>query len=99
MPERLPLPQQIAALPQHGLIAIVRAYRLLFSPWVGSACRFTPTCSAYAIEALEQHGALFGSILTTRRLLRCHPWCAGGLDPVPPPRGAGPTHSSRQTKR
>jgi putative membrane protein insertion efficiency factor len=65
------------------LIALVRAYRLLLSPWLGSACRFEPTCSRYAIEALERHGALGGSTLAGWRLLRCHPWCDGGLDPVP----------------
>jgi len=65
------------------LIAIVRAYQYLLSPWWGSQCRFTPTCSHYAIEALERHGALGGSWLATRRILRCHPWSAGGYDPVP----------------
>lgn len=68
---------------KHLLIALVRAYRLLLSPWLGSACRFEPTCSRYAIEALERHGALRGSGLAGWRLLRCHPWCAGGFDPVP----------------
>ena len=66
------------------LIALVRVYRLLLSPWLGNACRFEPTCSVYASEALERHGALAGSYLAGRRLLRCHPWCAGGCDPVPP---------------
>lgn len=70
--------------PQRGLIGLVRAYRLLLSPWVGSQCRFWPTCSAYALDALEQHGAAGGSYLAARRVLRCHPWCDGGLDPVPP---------------
>ena len=65
------------------LIALVRGYRLLLSPWLGSACRFEPTCSAYALQALEQHGAAAGSYLTLRRLVRCHPWCDGGHDPVP----------------
>jgi len=66
------------------LIALVRGYRLLLSPWLGGACRFTPTCSVYAIEALERHGAARGSYLAARRLVRCQPWCAGGHDPVPP---------------
>ena len=65
------------------LIAIVRAYQYLLSPWWGSQCRFTPTCSHYAIEALERHGALAGAWLAVRRILRCHPWSAGGYDPVP----------------
>ncbi|WP_354443702.1 membrane protein insertion efficiency factor YidD [Ottowia thiooxydans] len=65
------------------LIGIVKAYRLLLSPWLGSACRFEPTCSVYAIEALERHGAGAGSYLVLRRLARCQPWCEGGCDPVP----------------
>ena len=62
----------------------VRAYRLVLSPWVGHGCRFQPTCSAYALEALERHGALRGGWLAARRLLRCHPFGAAGFDPVPP---------------
>lgn len=65
------------------LMALVRGYRLLLSPSLGSACRFEPTCSAYALQALERHGAGWGSYLTVARLVRCHPWCAGGHDPVP----------------
>ncbi|QNP58476.1 membrane protein insertion efficiency factor YidD [Paenacidovorax monticola] len=70
------------------LMALVRGYRLTLSPWLGSACRFEPTCSAYSLQALERHGAAAGSYLTLRRLVRCHPWCDGGHDPVPqePPR-------------
>ena len=72
------------------LIALVRGYRLVLSPWLGSACRFEPTCSVYSIEALERHGALSGSWLTLSRLARCQPWCQGGHDPVPldPPRAS-----------
>ncbi len=66
------------------LVSLVRGYRLLLSPWLGSLCRFEPTCSVYALEALNQHGAAQGSYLTLRRLARCHPWCVGGKDPVPP---------------
>ncbi|OUM01457.1 membrane protein insertion efficiency factor YidD [Variovorax sp. JS1663] len=66
------------------LIGLVKAYRLLLSPWLGQACRFEPTCSVYAIEALQRHGAAGGSYLTLRRLVRCQPWCQGGHDPVPP---------------
>ena len=65
------------------LIALVKGYRLLLSPWLGSSCRFEPTCSLYSLRALEQHGAAAGSYLTVARLLRCHPWCSGGHDPVP----------------
>jgi uncharacterized protein len=68
---------------QRGLIGLVKAYRLLLSPWLGSQCRFEPTCSRYAIEALESQGAARGSYLAARRVLRCHPWCDGGFDPVP----------------
>ncbi len=65
------------------LITLVKFYRLMLSPWLGSGCRFEPTCSAYALQALQQHGAAHGSYLTIKRLGRCHPWCAGGHDPVP----------------
>ena len=79
---------RLSLLPRCLLIAAVRAYRLLLSPWLGNACRFEPTCSVYAIDALQRHGALAGSALTLGRIGRCHPWCAGGFDPVPaqPPR-------------
>ena len=70
-------------LPRHALMALVLGYRLLFKPWLGSSCRFEPTCSAYALEALRLHGAVAGGALAAGRLLRCHPWCAGGCDPVP----------------
>jgi uncharacterized protein len=69
--------------PRRGLIGLVKAYRLLLSPWLGNSCRFEPTCSVYAIGALECHGALSGSYLTIKRLGRCGPWCEGGHDPVP----------------
>lgn len=65
------------------LLALVKGYRFFLSPWLGSACRFTPTCSLYALEALERHGPAAGSYLAARRLLRCHPGCPGGRDPVP----------------
>lgn len=65
------------------LIWLVRAYQITLSPWFGTQCRFTPTCSHYAIEALKAHGALRGSWLSLRRLLRCHPWHPGGQDAVP----------------
>jgi putative membrane protein insertion efficiency factor len=65
------------------LVGIVKAYRLFLSPWLGSACRFEPTCSIYSIQALETHGAAKGSYLTLKRLVRCHPWCEGGMDAVP----------------
>lgn len=62
----------------------VRGYRLIFSPWVGHNCRYQPTCSAYALEALERHGGLRGTLLAARRIGRCHPFGKSGYDPVPP---------------
>ena len=74
------------------LIALVKGYRLLLSPWLGSSCRFTPSCSAYALQALERHGAAAGSYLTLTRLVHCHPWCEGGHDAVPLQRPSLFTH-------
>ncbi len=71
-------------LPSLGLILLIRAYQYLLSLLLGSNCRFMPSCSAYAIEALRQHGLVRGGWLTVGRLLRCHPWHPGGLDPVSP---------------
>jgi putative membrane protein insertion efficiency factor len=65
------------------LLALIHAYRMALSPWWGSQCRFTPTCSQYAEEAIERHGAAEGSWMAMRRIGRCHPWCHGGFDPVP----------------
>lgn len=73
----------ILTLPQRALISLVRGYRLLLSPWLGSSCRFEPTCSAYSLQALQVHGAAVGTYMTLRRLARCHPFCEGGHDPVP----------------
>ncbi len=65
------------------LIWIVKAYQLVLSPFFGQQCRFYPTCSQYALEAIQKHGALRGTYYMVRRLVRCHPWCAGGHDPIP----------------
>ncbi len=65
------------------LILSVRIYQWTLRPFIGAHCRFEPTCSAYAIEALQTHGAAAGAALAVRRVLRCNPWCDGGLDPVP----------------
>ena len=73
----------LSQLPRRLLTGLVQAYRLLLRAWIGSACRFEPSCSAYALQALERHGAARGSLLSAARLLRCHPYCAGGCDPVP----------------
>jgi len=72
------------------LLLLLRAYKLGVSPFLGQNCRFYPSCSDYAAEAVSVHGALKGSLLATKRLCKCHPWHAGGLDPVP----AAPTSPS-----
>lgn len=66
------------------LTLLVQAYRYLVSPLLGTNCRFAPSCSEYAIEALERHGAIKGGYLAAHRILRCHPWGGSGFDPVPP---------------
>lgn len=76
----------------HLLRALVYLYRWTLSPFVGWHCRFQPTCSCYAIESLEKHGAIRGGWLTVRRLGRCHPWGGSGWDPVP---GTSAPSSSR----
>jgi len=76
-------PASSATLAQRALIGLVRGYRLLLSPWLGASCRFEPTCSVYAIEALQRHGAAAGTYLAAARILRCNPFCEGGHDGVP----------------
>jgi len=73
----------LCRLPQRVLITLVKGYRLIVSPWLGNVCRFTPSCSAYSLQALQEHGAAAGSYLTVRRIMRCNPLCLGGHDPVP----------------
>jgi putative membrane protein insertion efficiency factor len=65
------------------LIQLVRLYRIAISPWLGGNCRFDPTCSSYAIDALQIHGVVKGSWLAIKRMGRCHPWGGSGYDPVP----------------
>lgn len=65
------------------LIGLIKLYQWCLSPFLGSSCRFFPSCSNYAVEAIKKHGALKGGYLTVTRLARCHPWCEGGHDPVP----------------
>lgn len=66
------------------VISVIRVYQIGISPWTPATCRFTPTCSEYAIEAIGTHGVARGSWLTMKRVGRCHPWGGFGLDPVPP---------------
>ena len=67
----------------HIVALPVRGYRLFISPWLGTHCRYNPTCSAYALQALQKHGAVKGSWLAAKRIARCHPWGASGVDDVP----------------
>ena len=73
------------------LVAVIRGYQRFVSPLLGPRCRFAPSCSAYAAQALAEHGALRGSWLCVRRVARCHPFHAGGHDPVPPARSTSAT--------
>jgi putative membrane protein insertion efficiency factor len=81
---RSPL-NSLDALGKAPLLVLLRVYRSAISPALGPACRFEPTCSVYAQEAIERFGALRGSVLALRRILRCHPFARAGLDPVPLP--------------
>ncbi len=74
------------SLLRQAAILPIRFYQIVISPLLPKSCRFVPTCSAYAIEAITTHGIVRGSWLTLRRLCRCHPWGGSGYDPVPPPR-------------
>ncbi|MEZ0232678.1 MAG: membrane protein insertion efficiency factor YidD [Methylophilaceae bacterium] len=65
------------------LVLIIRFYQLTLSPFFGQQCRFAPTCSQYAIDAINKHGAIHGTVYSVRRLSKCHPWHPGGHDPVP----------------
>ena len=72
--------------PRNVAVLLLRAYRAVISPLYGDVCRYYPSCSAYALQAIQQHGVVVGSYLGFRRILRCHPWAAGGVDDVPPAR-------------
>jgi putative membrane protein insertion efficiency factor len=74
---------RLLALPRRTLVGLIRGYQKFISPGLPPACRFYPSCSQYAIEAIARHGALRGSWLAARRLARCHPFHPGGVDPVP----------------
>ena len=73
----------ITRLPVLGAVALIRLYQIVLSPFIGNQCRFHPSCSSYALEAIETHGVLKGVVLAVRRLGRCHPFHPGGFDPVP----------------
>ncbi|MDR1125551.1 MAG: membrane protein insertion efficiency factor YidD [Deltaproteobacteria bacterium] len=80
-------------------IAPIRLYQCCISPLLPHSCRFYPSCSAYAVEAIAVHGVFRGAFLALRRLLRCHPFCDGGIDPVPPaagPRAPAPHQAGKQ---
>ena len=77
-------------LPRQALVLLVRAYRYFLSPWLAAGCRYEPTCSAYALQALQRDGAVRGSALAAWRILRCNPWCEGGHDPLPERSSPGP---------
>lgn len=81
------------------MVASIDAYRFFLSPWIGQHCRFDPTCSRYAREAIIMHGPLHGSWLALRRLSRCHPWHHGGHDPVPAPANTAPVTSCSELPR
>ena len=82
-PKATEMSGRLSRLPQSALVGAVLAYRYLLKPWLGNACRFEPTCSAYTLQALREQGALRGVAWGTWRLMRCHPGCQGGHDPVP----------------
>lgn len=74
----------IPLLPRNAALGVLHTYRLVISPLYGDVCKYYPSCSAYAVGSVQQHGVLKGSFLAARRLLRCHPWAAGGIDDVRP---------------
>jgi uncharacterized protein len=80
--------RRLLRLPADVVVALLRLWQLVVSPVYGQTCRFYPSCSSYALEAVDRHGLLRGGWLALRRLGRCHPWNPGGVDPVPPKAGA-----------
>jgi putative membrane protein insertion efficiency factor len=73
----------VLLLPRNVAVLLLRAYRAVISPLYGDVCRYYPSCSAYALQAIQEHGVIVGGFLGVRRILRCHPWAAGGVDDVP----------------
>jgi putative membrane protein insertion efficiency factor len=84
----------IGSLGQAAALALLRIYRVAISPALGQACRYEPTCSVYAQQAIQRFGVLRGCLLAVRRILRCHPFARGGLDPVPADPASLPSHST-----
>ena len=84
--------------PRRLVVSMLRGYRWLVSPIYGDVCRFYPSCSAYALEAVDRYGVLRGGWLAGRRLLRCHPWNPGGVDPVPGSSEDGHTHTPETSR-
>lgn len=80
------LPSAVALIPRNAALSVLHAYRATISHLYGDVCKYYPSCSAYAVGAVQQHGVMKGSVLTASRLVRCHPWAAGGIDDVPPRR-------------
>ena len=83
LPKVAVMADHLIRVPRSALIGLVLAYRYLLKPWLGNACRFEPTCSAYTLQALREQGALRGVAWGAWRVARCHPWCEGGHDPLP----------------
>jgi putative membrane protein insertion efficiency factor len=75
----------VVLLPRNIVVALLKVYRAVISPLYGDVCRYYPSCSAYALGAVQEHGVVRGGALAARRLARCHPWAEGGVDDVPPP--------------
>lgn len=88
MRKNRPMIQVLTSLPARGVVLLLRGYQLVISPLYGQVCRYYPSCSNYALVAVQRHGLTKGSWLAARRLARCHPWAAGGVDDVP----AAPAH-------
>ena len=80
----------LSRIPQLVLVAVLRVYQAVISPMTGPSCRYYPSCSSYALLAVQRHGAIRGTWLAVKRVARCHPWTPGGVDDVPPARGAEP---------
>ncbi|WP_308466752.1 membrane protein insertion efficiency factor YidD [Rathayibacter soli] len=73
----------VVLLPRNVVVLVLRAYRAVISPLYGDVCRYYPSCSAYALGAIQEHGVVIGVVLGVRRIIRCHPWASGGIDDVP----------------